>query len=287
MLRKRKEIVAVAILFVVAACILLLLKDGGKVQEKQEGTLQVRLLKVGKADAIVLQSGDKTMVIDTGEEEDGEELADFLKSREVPYVDTLIITHFDKDHVGGADALIDKMEIREVLIPDYQGSNTEYLDFIEAMEQKKIVPHKLTETVKFEFGEASVMVEPPHSYIAEGSGEPDNNFSLITTVVHGDNRFLFMGDAEKHRIREWLSSMSSEGCDFLKMPHHGVYNKALKELLDAASPKYAAICSSKKNPAEIKTLELLREKNVQTFQTKDGDITVLSDGERLECTQER
>ena len=56
-------------------------------------------LKVGKADAIVLESGGRAMVIDTGEEDDGQELVDFLKNRNISLVDVLIITHYDKDHV--------------------------------------------------------------------------------------------------------------------------------------------------------------------------------------------
>ena len=98
-----------------------------------------------------------------------------------------------------------------------------------------------------QFGEALVKTEPPESYeAAENVVEQDNNFSLITTIVHGDNRLLFTGDAEKQRLHQWLSEENVEACDFLKVPHHGVYNTALKKLADAVSPKYAVICSSGK-----------------------------------------
>ena len=43
--------------------------------------LKVTLLKVGKADAIAIQTEKNTMVIDTGEEEDGEELVFYLKNQ--------------------------------------------------------------------------------------------------------------------------------------------------------------------------------------------------------------
>lgn len=226
------------------------------------------------------------MVIDTGEEDDGEELTDFLSSQGISYVDVLVITHFDKDHVGGADTFIETMETGEVFLPDYTGSHTEYIDFMDALEQKNIIPRTLKESEEFELGEAFVLIEPPLSYDSEGEKDPDNNFSLITTVTHGENRLLFMGDAEKRRILEWLPSKAPEGYDFLKIPHHGVYNKALPALIDAASPEYAVICSSDKNPAESETLNLLTQRNIWTFQTKDGDITIVSDGSHLECSQE-
>lgn len=77
------------------------------------------LLKVGKADAIVIQTSKENMVIDTGEE-DGEELVMFLKKQGISRVDTLLITHYDQEHVGGADTLMESMETERVIIPDYE-----------------------------------------------------------------------------------------------------------------------------------------------------------------------
>ena len=72
----------------------------------------------------------------------------------------------------------------------------------------------------------------------------------------------------------------------LKVPHHGVYNTALQELFETVEPECAVICSSNKNPADPQTIELLKKYNVHVFQTKDGNITVISDGTSLEMKQE-
>ena len=286
--KHRKTIALVFLLLIFGGCLAFF--SGRDSNQETEGALEplkVTVFKVGKADAIVLQTGKETMVIDAGEEEDGEEIVEFLENQNLSKVDVLIITHFDRDHVGGADILVEKMEIGRVLIPAYQGGNTEYMDFMNALEQKELSPQQLIRPEKFEFGEAVVSVEPPTSYeLAEDILEYDNNFSLITSVTHGENKLLFMGDAQKARIREWLEGESAEPYDFLKVPHHGVYDTALKELLLEVQPEYAVICSSKKNPADAGTLELLSEKGVRTFQTKDGNITVISDGKTLELRQE-
>lgn len=263
---------------------LLLLLCGCQSEEKD--VLKVSLLKVGKADAIVVQLGTQTMVIDTGEEEDGTELVKFLEKQGVSKVDILIITHFDKDHVGGADTLVEAIEIGEVLLPDYEGEGTEYLDFMNALESRDIAPQRLTQPVELTLGTASVLVEPPQDCTAKpDTADIDNNLSLITTITYGENRLLFAGDAEKSRLREWLSGETAVDCDFLKVPHHGVYNKALEELLATVTPEYAVICSSAKNPAEQKTLEVLEQYQVRTLQTKDGNIIVTCDGNRLEVSQ--
>ena len=72
------------------------------------------------------------------------------------------------------------------------------------------------------------IVEPPDSYRTEHKNvEMDNNFSLITTINHGENKMIFAGDAEKQRIKEWLKNGQAEDCDFLKVPHHDVYNRCV------------------------------------------------------------
>lgn len=269
MKEKYKRLLVLAVLLLIAVWVFFVPEWKTSLHENGEAPLKVTLLKVGKADAIVVQSGQETMVIDAGEEEDGEEVVDFLVGQGVSCVDALVITHYDRDHVGGADTLLEKMDIGKVLLPDYAGDNTEYTDFMDALEEKKIQPQLLTRAIGFKLGEAVVQVEPPASYEApEDAAEADNNFSLITTVVHGENRFLFTGDAQKQRIREWISGGNARVCTFLKVPHHGVYNTALQELVDSVKPEYAVVCSSAKNPADVQTLELLKKTIFRFFRQK-------------------
>lgn len=251
--------------------------------------VRVTLLKVGKADAIVLETGDGVMVLDTGETEDGDKLADFLRARGIARVDLLIITHFDKDHVGGAAALAGRLELGRVLLPDYEGSRPEYRAFLEALAQKGISPERLVSPITLSLGPAQLLVEPAADQPGSGPDAPpaeeDNDLSLVVTVTHGQNRLLFMGDAESGRIAEWLASPGAGPCNFLKVPHHGRYIPALKDLIEAARPQYAAICSSQKNPADEETLALLQQYGAGVFETKDGDITLISDGKSLQISQ--
>ena len=250
--------------------------------------ITVTLLKVGKADAIVVLSGSQAMLIDTGEEDDGMEVVEFLQKHGITQVEAMVITHFDQDHVGGADTVLESFPVKTIYVPDYEGVHTEYLDFLQAAEAKAAPIQRLSQSVTFSFGDAEVLIEPPASYeIPEGKADYDNNFSLITTITHGKNRLVFMGDAEKARIREWLRGGSAVPCDFLKVPHHGIYNKALEDLFRTLMPKYSVICSSQKHPAEEKTLELLKKYSSHIFETKDGNILVISDGNRLEVQQKR
>ena len=254
-------------------------------------TIKATMLKVGKADAIIVESPFMTMVIDAGEEDDGPELVAYLKNRSIEKVDVLIVTHFDKDHVGGADTLVESVPVDRVIMPDYESQSTEYLDFLAALEAKGIVPERLRESVTFPFGDGEVLVEPPLTYDLVKAAthdsllEIDNDLSLITTITHGDNRLVFTGDAEKIRLREWLATESAVPCDFLKIPHHGVFNTEMENLAVKMQPKYTAICDSAKNPADASTVEVFKKYNANVLETKDGDIIVISNGIQVEVSQ--
>lgn len=267
-------------------CLALLLSGCSQSAAAPVEPLTATILSVGKADAIVLRCGGQTMVVDAGESDDGKALVNFLAWQEITRVDVLLITHFDRDHVGGAARLVKKLEVGRVLLPDYEGRNEEYAAFMAQLEKSGVKPEYVTKTLRFALGDAEVRVDPPAAYPEVLSGDDaDNDLSLITTVTHGAQRLLFAGDAERARLREWLGQETREPCGFLKMPHHGVYNKELPELLETIKPQYAAICDSDKNPAEERTLALLEREGVEIWETKNGEIVVTSDGRSLSVAQ--
>ena len=58
---------------------------------------------VGQGDAVLVRSEDETMLIDTGP--DPKALADCLSRLGIRSIDLLVLTHFDADHTGGAEAV--------------------------------------------------------------------------------------------------------------------------------------------------------------------------------------
>ena len=252
----------------------------------RDARLRVTVLKVGKADAIFLRSGDAAMMIDTGEADDAEKIVQFLKDEGVTTLNAMIITHFDKDHVGSAGQLVEQFNVERVLVPDYEGTREEYFDFISAMKAAMVTPEPVAQTTEFTFGESSVLIEPPLDYSAEGVSKAvddyDNTLSLITTVTCGQKKFLFAADADRRRLKEWLEHTDVGHVDFLKVPHHGLFNAALEPFLQATTPEFAAITCSKKKPADASVLELLEKYGVNVFQTAEGPVTAVTDGVKLE-----
>ena len=243
------------------------------------GKFTATFLKVGKADSMVLSTENHTVIIDCGEKGDGKEILEYLESNNITKVDYLIITHFDQDHVGGASKVIKSIPIDNVLQPSYEKSSSEYDKYCDAMQEMNITPTNVTQTMNFNLDDVSFTIYPPQKNFY-GDNE-ENDFSLVTKVVHGENTFLFTGDAEETRLDE-IMSLDNIQCDFLKVPYHGNYLDNLETFLKEVNPKYAVICCSTKQYADERTLSLLKSLNIETFITCDyGNIIAISDGSTI------
>ncbi len=246
-----------------------------------ENEFNISILKTGQADAIILKTKYHTAVIDCGEEDDGDEVVEHLADTGTENIDYLFITHFDKDHVGGASEVLNGFKANKIIMPDYIGTSDEYYTFTSTLREKKITPTLLSEEITLTLDDVLFRVYPAqrNSY-----KEPDNDHSLVISVTHGENKFLFAGDAEKDRLSE-LSKQLDLDHDFLKLPHHGNYNKETTAFLKGVTPSYTVICDSDKNPAENKTIKALEAVGSKIYHTKDGDIKATSDGKLILITQ--
>ena len=95
--------------------------------------LTIDILATGKSDCIIVQIGDKTVMIDTGLDENGETITEFLKNENIKIIDYLIISHLDKDHIGGADVILDEgIQVLNVIQPNYSRDTKQYKEYTEA-----------------------------------------------------------------------------------------------------------------------------------------------------------
>lgn len=248
-------------------------------------SMTVTIPSIGKADCSILIQGDQVMVIDCGEAENSGEILQTLKGLGVTKIDCLVITHFDKDHVGGAADILNALPVSQVLEPDYTPENPQsesYLAYRQALTDTKVPCLQVTDSKTFSLGTASVTVTGTDGKTYDKN--VDNNNSLLVSVTHGGNRLFFAGDIEKQRIRDLLDADIAQ-YDFLKVPHHGVYNNALPDFFQAVGMEYAVITCSNKNPAESKTLEALEALGTETYLTANGLITVSSTPSGIQIRQ--
>lgn len=253
--------------------------------EPAEERFTITAFSVGKADALLLQEGDSAVLVDTGEEDDGEFLLTELKKRGIERLELLIVTHFDKDHVGSASFLMENLTVDTVMMPDYEGDRPEYEAFLDSLQEHPDV-RRLTEPEQFVLGSLEWKVFPAEDpeEIQNTEEEYDNDMSLVASVTYGTCSFLLTGDIEKTRIGQMLAANEDWKHDWIKMPHHGRYQKKLDELMDAVQPSWAVICCSEKNPAEDKTLKLLEERQIPVWETSEHTVVTVCDGEHIDVS---
>lgn len=238
------------------------------------------ILSTGKSDCILIEIGDKVVMIDTGEDKNGEQIVDKLKEKGIKTLDYLILTHLDKDHIGGVDSVLSSVKVKNLIQANYKKDSKQYYEYTDSLKKADVEPVVLKEKMNIVINNAKISIQPA----SKNEYESSNDYSIMTSISYGEHRFLFAGDAEEKRLAEFISENTLK-YDFVKIPHHGRYDKLTEAFLESITPEYAVItCSDKKAPEE-EVLKILEKLNVKTFLTSDGDVVINSDGKTLSANQ--
>ena len=291
---EKKRIIAVAILLAALAAVWLGIRQFAGSDEIKNPALTITALPVGKADALILKTDDWAAMIDTGEESDGSCIRETLEAAGIDHLNLLLITHFDKDHVGSAAELLETVGVDQVRMPDYEGTRPEYAAFLAALEahpETEVQRVIGTEVLEIPAGAVTtsftVYAAENPAEIQNTGGEYDNDMSLVAKVICGEKKFLFTGDIEKPRIVQMLDSGEDWTADWIKMPHHGRYQKKVEKLLEAVNPFYAVICDGEDQLAEEETLDALKKRQIKEWETADGTVVTMTDGKNIKVRQEK
>jgi len=218
-----------------------------------ERILEITVLDVGQGDAIVIRTpASKTILIDTGDktmQKDYGELVvvPYFKARGIRNIDLLVLTHPHADHIGGAQSVMDNIQVNKVVLPRCEYESVLYDNVLASFEDKNIeVLYADTSLVFQEFKPVKLKIlHPTYEYKNE---ENVNNYSIVIKVEYSDLAVLFTGDAEKEveaiLIENWGNILDS---DILKVGHHGSNSSSTHEFLEYVSPDYAVISVGTKN----------------------------------------
>ena len=259
-----------------------------------EHLLCIRVLDTGKSDCILITLDDAVILMDTADADDYAEIADTLQSLGISRIDHLILTHFDNDHIGSAAKIIEDFHVVQVYMPNYVRDSGLYRSLMESLEEQasRTAVTKLNDDFEIALPAGKLWINVSRVYPELSHEVPipedsmDNDLSLICGLSLDEFSALFMGDAEKARCEDFLMQTAYAGqYDFVKLPHHGNHNKALRDILSASGVKYGVICSDAFANIEAEVVTLMRNLGALTYYSYNGTMLLRTDGKTVECKQ--
>lgn len=251
------------------------------VKAEVNGQLKVHFIDVGDADCMLIQQGNKSMLIDAGNNLDEDVIRKYLLGLGIKKLDVVVGTHVDEDHIGSMDAIISNFEVEKIYMPE-SNISTKYLEDVKHAISKKGL--QITAPVpeqSFNLGEAVCTILAPISLGYEQS----NNYSIVIRMQYGNTSFLFTGDAESISEREMMRRGLDLNSDVLKLGHHGSIRSTTAEFLERVNPQYAVIMVGKNNNyrhPHKRTMEKLKGKGIKVYRTdENGTIVAVSDGKNI------
>ena len=250
--------------------------------EKVDKPLTLFAVNVGKGDALLLNCGAETYLIDAGLQENWGELSCALKNLQVTRLSGVILTHTDKDHVGGLLPLAtSSIQVDAWYAPAH------YADIKKESKHPAVEAAALRgEMVTFlhagdelPLGSGKLRVIGPVS-----ASDVENCNSLVLVAEAGGGRMLLTGDMEFPEEEELLKAGLIPQCDVIKIANHGESDATSEALLRAVQPRVAVISTSTEAEPDTPSGRVLAAiaasgaKLYQTQQAQSGVLVTIDEG---------
>lgn len=237
--------------------------------------LNIFYLDVGQGDSTFITINGCNMLIDSGNEQDGYYIVQFLKAQNIDKIDYFILTHCDEDHIGGAYKVLDELQIGTLYMPSKENDTQTYERLLKAIERNNININtnlKASKETQYVIGNANWKV------LSVDAKNNLNDSSIVIELDYGNTKYLFMGDATT-RVEEMVEWNE---VDVLKVAHHGSNSSTSKQFLEKVKPKYAIISVGRDNShnlPDIDIVERLKRNNIKIYRTDESNtIWLTSDG---------
>ncbi|MCP5186414.1 MAG: DNA internalization-related competence protein ComEC/Rec2 [Pseudomonadales bacterium] len=226
--------------------------------------VRLTVLDVGQGTAVVLRSGRRVLVYDTGGGDPAgvnmavSVLLPFLRHEGVSELDTFIVSHPDNDHSAGASTVLAAMPVRRI----FSGGE---------MQLPGGRPCVAGQAWEWPGGVRFRFLSPA---LERHSGLASNDASCVLQIQTPDHRLLLPGDIEGTRERElvryWGAALAG---DWLLLPHHGSNTSSTYTLLKHVRPGIIANSSGYANRfghPHRQVMERLGQSGAQFYDTASG-----------------
>lgn len=252
-------------LLIVFSCIFFILR--------QPLRTKIVACNVGQGDAIIIQYGYKRILIDTGPNLDVLQCLPQVAIGASKNIDVVILTHWDKDHIGGFASVLQKYSIGKIFANSPNKDTAAVEDLVKEMEKVGVTVEPFVgDTLIYPGLRLRFLWNAEMLHLAfRGKPESEENASSIGIEVLGKSfGFLSLGDLECTQELAVYGLPLLNPYQILKVSHHGAKTSSCLEFLQRSRPEIAIISVGGKNtyghPAP-QTLENLEKSHVFPMRT--------------------
>jgi len=221
-----------------------------------EGAFELVAVDVGQGTAVLLRTANRTLLYDTGpqysrETDAGERvLVPLLRALGERRLDTLMLSHRDTDHVGGASTLLRTLPVGRL------SSSLEPAHPLLAMAAARgaeVQPCQAGQRWDWD-GVTFELLHPGAELLARtGLEKTKSNALSCVLLVSGRwagraQRALLTGDIEREQELALVSGLGRAiSAEVLVVPHHGSKTSSSAAFLDAVGPRVAVVQAGYRN----------------------------------------
>jgi competence protein ComEC len=246
--------------------------------------LRVTFLDVGQGDSVLLETRRARILVDEGPPE--AKVAGQLRAMGIRWLTAIVLTHPQRDHVGGASAVVRTLEVAEVLEPGLAATGPESEEALAAARARHVPIEIVRAGTNFRLGRLRLKVLWPED---EGTASEDPNQNAVVLLAsYGETDVFLSADAES----DVTSRLVLRPVEVMKVAHHGSEDDGLAAELETLRPRVAVISCGRNNdyghprPGTLAALEA--SPGLDLYRTdENGRVVVDSDGHELTVRTDR
>ena len=246
--------------------------------------LRVTFLDVGQGDSALLEVPGGAVLVDEGPPE--ADVVGQLRSLGLRSLTAIVLTHPQRDHIGGASAVLDRLAVGTVADPGIEAPSADH-DAAVAAARGRSVPIVVVHAGEvFRIGKLRLRILWPDD--PGLPSEDPNQHAVVALASFGSTDVLLTADAES----DVTSRLPLRPLEVLKVAHHGSEDPGLPDLLRVLRPEIAVISVGVNNdydhPRPETLAALAAQPGLRTFRTdENGRVVVESDGRTVTVRSER
>lgn len=187
-----------------------------------QNELNIFYLDVGQGDSTFITINGCNMLIDSGNEQDGYYIVQFLKAQNIDKIDYFILTHCDEDHSQSYAKILPELTVSRIFITEQIEENDLFKQIMAIAKKKNIEVTYVKAGDKINIDGVKFSILHPQKELMTNNGI--NNNSMVCKLEYNSFSMLFTGDIEKEAEELILNKNIDLKADVLKVAHHRFKN---------------------------------------------------------------